>query len=279
MKINHKDTAEIGGEAAHRPGGIQFHYLLTGEDGNKDNFMLALVDFEDEYYTPRHRHNFEQVRIMLDGTYEWAPDTPQEKGTVGYFCEGTYYTQKGTGHSSQLLLQVASPSGDGYMSHDQLREYGDKLQEKGEFHNGVYTWYDEQGRKHNKDGYEAVWEAVNGREIKYTKPRYDQPIIIQPEHFNYLPVAGLTGVYERQLGCFNERGLLIKQVRMDAGSRYEVDGTPQSLLFYVVTGSGRANGEAWRAESAFQVERGETATIEADEPAEFHVLGLPVFSD
>ncbi|MEQ8800633.1 MAG: hypothetical protein RLP45_01200 [Haliea sp.] len=279
MKINHKDTAEIGGEAPHRPGGIKFHYLLTGEDGARDNFMLALVDFKDEYYTPRHRHNFEQVRVGLEGSYEWAPGTAQEAGTIGYFCEGTYYAQKGTGHSRHLLLQVAGPSGEGYMSHQQLREHGRKLQQKGEFHDGIYTWRDEQDRKHNKDGFEAVWEDVNGREIKYPKPRYEQPVLMRPENFDYVPVSAAPGVYERLLGRFNERGLLIKQVKMDAGSTLEVGGSPQSLLFYAISGSGSANGKAWRPESAFQVERNETVTIEADEAAEFHVLGLPVFSD
>ncbi len=279
MILNHKSNAEIGGEAPHRSGGISFHYLLTGKDGAKDNYVLALVGFEDEYETPRHRHNFEQVRIMLEGTYEWSPGVAQEEGSIGYFCEGTHYTQNGTGHSVTLLLQVAGASGDGYMSHRQLREGGAKLQKTGEFHNGIYTWVDEKGTKHNKDGYEAVWEDLNKKKIRYPEPRYDQPIMFRPENFQYLSIRGVPGVYEKNMGRFNERGLLVKQIKMDAGASYEVDGRPQSLLFYVITGEGKSDGEKWGPESAFQVERDEIIKIEAETPSEFYVMGLPVFDD
>ncbi|MEQ8690030.1 MAG: hypothetical protein RIC89_04225 [Pseudomonadales bacterium] len=279
MRIQHKTTAEKAGKSAHRDGGISFHYLLTGEDNAKDNFVLALVETTDEYSTPRHHHNFEQVRLMLDGDFEYEPGHVQRQGSVGYFSEGTYYTPKGLGRSVALILQVGGATGYGFMSHNKLRKGSAKLAATGKFEDGIYTWFDEQGKKHNADGYAAAWEHVMGAPVVYPKPRYERPVIMFPENFQYLQDADTTGLAVKELGRFNERCLQIRQVRMDAGSDYGVDCSQQSQLFYVLSGSGNVEQQPWQAESAFQGEKGESISIHADEPTELFVIGLPVFDN
>lgn len=279
MKIQHKASAEKAGKSAHRVGGIFFHYLLTGKDDARDNFVLALVETTDEYSTPRHHHNFEQVRLMLEGDFEYEPGHIQEQGSVGYFSEGTYYTQKGLGRSVALILQVGGATGYGFMSHDRLRKGSAELAATGTFENGIYTWLDEQGKKHNADGYAATWEHVMGSRVVYPRPRYERPVIMFPENFHYLPDAGTHGVAVKQLGQFNERCLQIKQVRLDAGSDYVADCKRQSQLFYVLSGSGAVEQQSWQTESAFQGERGESLAIHADAASELFVIGLPVFGD
>jgi hypothetical protein len=278
MILNHKSNAEQTRDYPHRPAGISLTNLLQGADGAPDNFVFELVETNGEYFTPRHHHNFEQVRYMLKGDFEWAPGVKQEEGTVGYFCEGTYYTQKSVGHSIILSLQLGGASGYGFMSRRQLREGGEALAKTGTFHDGVYTWHDQAGRKHNKDGYEAVWEHVNGRKLEYPPARYDAPVILRPAHFAYLPMAGVEGVATKELGRFNERGLEIKQIRMDAGASYAVDGRSKSYLFFVLSGEGTANGELWGPQTALRVERDEVVTLATREAAEFYAIGLPTFA-
>lgn len=279
MIINHKSTAPTAGKSAHRPGGIHFHYLLTGKDEEKDNYMLALVETTDDYYTPRHRHNFEQVRLMVEGEFEYEPGHIQKTGSVGYFCEGVFYTQKGKGKSVALIMQLGGASGSGYMSQQRLREGADELSGKGTFVDGVYIWQDEDGKECKKDGYEATWEYVMGKQITYPRSRYERPIVFFPEHFNALPVRGVPGASIKELGCFNERGLRIMQLHLEPGAIYTVDSTRQSFVFYVLSGSGTVKSETWSAESAFQSERGEKVDVAAEETAELFVIGLPVFDD
>ena len=279
MIIGHKSKAETAGKSAHRPGGIHFHYLLTGNDDAKDNFVLALAETTDDYFTPRHHHNFEQVRLMLKGEFEYERGHIQKEMSVGYFAEGTYYRQQGRGQSVALFLQVGGPSGSGFMSHRRLRAGAEELEEAGTFERGVYKWTDAEGKRHHKDGYEAVWEHVMGKPVEYPEPRFERPVIMFPKSFDYLPVRDVPGAETKDLGRFNERGLSISLLRLEAGTTYPVNGERQSFLFYAMSGSGTANGEAWQSESALQCEKGEQVTLRANDDAELFVIGLPVFDD
>ena len=98
MRVVQASEARFVGPKAHREGGIQFRYLLEGEEGRRDNYALTLVDIANAFATPRHRHNFDQVRIMMDGSFGFGPSLVQHKGSVGYFSEGTHYTQIGRAH-------------------------------------------------------------------------------------------------------------------------------------------------------------------------------------
>ncbi|RVT42343.1 hypothetical protein [Sphingobium algorifonticola] len=274
MRIRHIADAPTSGASAHRAGGISFVHLMEGDEGAPDNFALTIVDIADGYVTPRHRHNFEQLRIMLDGNFEFGPDLKQEPGSVGYFCEGTYYTQRGVGSSKTLLLQVAGASGAGYLSQALMRKTIEALQQRGTFSNGVFTW-EEDGKRHNKDGYEAAWEAANGRTIAYSAPRYNAPILMNPDHFGFVSLT--PGVDRKFLGRFNERGLDVAQLRMAAGTRYRIDATDQPILLYALSGAGNLADSQWFTGSTTWAERGDVLELAAEDDALFYMIGLPVF--
>ncbi|HRX38043.1 MAG TPA: hypothetical protein P5072_01320, partial [Parvularculaceae bacterium] len=80
MAVAHRSNAQREGASAHRNDGIAFEHLLVGEEGTKDNFILTIVTTEEEYKTPRHRHNFEQIRFVLKGEMQYGPDHIQEEG-------------------------------------------------------------------------------------------------------------------------------------------------------------------------------------------------------
>jgi len=263
MIVAHRDSAPTRGTSAHRPGGIGFITLLHGRPDDVDNFELTISITTEEFFTPRHRHNFDQVRYILEGEFSFDRGRVQRSGQISYFGEGTYYQQKGIGRTETLLLQCAGASGSAYMGFEQLYATSQRLAQKGKFEDGVYTWYDEHGTKHNVDGYQAVWEAVYGRKLVYPKPRYEGPVILNPEHFAWIPVAGSPGVLARELGRFHERGLTLTQARIDSGARYQVDGVPARNLAFVIEGEGQVNGEMLRKHSAVQIERGESHVIEA----------------
>ena len=65
--------------------------LLTGKEGDNRNFRLALGLAETDWLTPRHRHNFDQIRFPLEGEFHYATDKILPAGWVGYFPEGVHY--------------------------------------------------------------------------------------------------------------------------------------------------------------------------------------------
>jgi hypothetical protein len=247
----------------HRPGGVSFEHLLAGDDGAPDNYSLTLVRVDTHYEAVRHRHNFDQVRVMLEGRFGFGPGAEQRAGSVGYFAEGTYYTQRGDGPSLTLLLQAGGAGGSGYMGFDRLQSGIAELRDRGQFHDGVFTHVDAHGVKRNQDGYEAVWEHVNGRSIRYPAPRYAAPVILFPQRFEWLPVAACRGVAWRPLGCFNERGLGLCQWRLDANARLALPPASRRELMFVDSGSIVCTGAALPPRSALEVLPGEALTLRA----------------
>lgn len=278
MKTVTPDEARHIPSQPHRPGGVSFRHLLAGDDDAPDNYSLTVVSVTERYHTPQHRHNFEQVRYVLDGRFGFGPGAVQDAGTVGYFCEGTPYAQDAEGPSTTLLLQAGGASGHGYMGFERLQRGIEALRSRGEFHDGVFTWRDANGTKHNQDGYEAVWERVFGRPIEYPKPRYQAPVILQPARFAWLAVAGVRGVDRRSLGSFNERGLGIAQWRLAAGALVRFDAGLHRRLYYVEAGEVDAAGRRLPTGSAIELAPGESTVVTAGiGDARIFALRLPRF--
>lgn len=272
MQIVHAHTAQHRGASAHREGGIRFLSLLQGEENTPGNFHLMLV-YAHDFVAPRHRHNFDQIRIVMEGSFGFDRGQVQEAGMLGYFTEGTFYTQKTAGPSTTLLLQAGGASGAGYMSDRQLRTAVDELQARGSFHQGVFTWQDASGKKHNQDGYEAAWEHVRGRKISYPKPLFEQPVLWRGERFAWEP-TGQPGVHIRRFAEFTGKRLSVAQVQVDAGARCTFSAAERETLLYCIQGQARLGDEVLGPVSAVRLLRGETATVEATEPTGFYLFGL-----
>lgn len=251
--------------------------LLVGTEGKPDNHGLQLVEGTAACDVPAHRHHFEQVHVMLEGTCGFGPGLVQNAGSVGYFCEGTTYGQTGTGRSLMLRLQVGGPSGAGLMSRRQMRDGIAALSERGRFEEGHFTWYDAQGIKQQKDCYEAVWEQVHGRPIYYARPQYSAPVMMEPDRFAWLPMPASSGVWLRTLGRFNDRGLAITQLKLAPGAELLLPRGDQMLLLCCTQGGGRVEGRAYERLSSLRVEVGEAPRLRASRESIFYGFELPYF--
>jgi hypothetical protein len=204
---------------------IDYRALMRGARGKVGNFKLILATTHADYTTPRHRHNFDQIRLQVRGSFAYDGIGTMTKGMVGYFPEGTAYGPSASDDDSCiLLLQHGGASGFGFLSDDEYNVSIAELKHQGEFHDGIFTKIDAEGRKHNKDGYEAVWENAYRRSIEYAKPRYDQPVLMRPENFAWLPLA--TGVSYKLLGDFNGRRLRLGYLKIDAGVTHQLHTPP-----------------------------------------------------
>jgi hypothetical protein len=264
-------------ERGHARGGVfRFYDLLHGREGAPDNFYLSIGVLSGDFVSPRHRHNFDQVRFQLEGAYDFAADGQMRPGSIAYFPEGTRYgPQKTIDPSTQtLVLQMGGASGNGYMSEKEFQRGLAELQTKGTFKDGIFTREKPGGGKINQDAYEAVWEHVNKRELVYPKERYAHAVFMSPEGFDWVPTG--QGTSTKLLGIFSERGTKLAFHRIEAGARLRLE---ERSLWFVWTGSGDSAGKPWRKWSTLQTEAGERPEIKADETAEIVQMRLPAFED
>ena len=99
-----------GDQLRHRKGKILIKRLIEGEAESPENYGLHIGRESAEFFSPRHRHPWDQIRYCISGSVPIAPHKTLDHGEVGYFPEGLHYgPQKGpegVNHRAPLL-QVA----------------------------------------------------------------------------------------------------------------------------------------------------------------------------
>jgi hypothetical protein len=265
----------------HPTGSLAFKYLLSGNDGAVDNFVLILARQDAHFTTERHRHNFDQFRFPIRGNMNVGKGVVLREGQLGYFTEGAAYGPQddpldglAPGERLHLTLQFGGASGYGYLGPDQLRRCRDELRQHGEFVDVLYRRDD--GKTFN--GLDAVWQHAFGRKLEYPKPRYSGPIIIDPQSFGWKPRDGAPGVERKHLGTFTERGTFAEIVRLRSGARWTLTAGNARELMFILSGTGSADNALIRTHSAVQLDPGEHIVIRCDDAIEALILGLPPIS-
>jgi len=274
MKIAHGDEIpEVVRRFEHREGAFHHRKLMTGEPDTVGNFSLEAVRTTTDFFSPRHRHNFDQFRYQLEGVFDFDRNGKMKPGILGYFPEGTAYGPQSSSVSSlTLTLQFGGASGSGYMTQEQMEAGMAELKRHGQFEKGIYRRNEGEEGKRNVDGYQAIWEHVNKRPMKYPEPRYHDPIMINPDHFAWVPVDGASGVIEKLLGVFTERGTEARLIRLEPAATFHAGGR---RIYFVLSGEGRIAGDRYRAHTTVLCERDEQTAFAASAPTEILVLGLP----
>jgi hypothetical protein len=280
MKLVQSSAMEFqGGQEKHRGGGLATKLLLTGEENTPDNFRLTLGRDRGGHENPRHRHNFDQIRMSIQGTLSVADGVDLAEGQVGYFPEGTPYgpQKPATSERITLVLQFGGASLSGFISTRQMQKGYDDLARLGEFKGGVFYRQSGDGQR-QQDAFEAIWEHVCGRELIYPAPRYDTPILMTPANFEWIPENDNSGVDRKLLGSFTERGTRIEMFRLADAAAITLSAPYARLLIFALSGPERSNGDDWGKHSAWQIEAGETTRIKAPERSEFLVITLPMLA-
>ena len=205
MKIVQGDELDWVRGLEYRGGTFHYRNLMEGEPGTIDNFQLSMGRNDKDFVSPRHRHNFEQFRFQLEGDLNFARDGEMTPGMLGYFPEGASYgPQTSEATAMTIVLQFGGPSGSGYLSRKEVNAGMTELRKTGAFEAGVYRRNEGEPGKRNMDGFQAIWEHVNGRPLQFPKPRYAQPIMMDQAHYEWVE-SEHNGVSEKLLGVFTER--------------------------------------------------------------------------
>ena len=259
-----------------REGVIRAVRILEGEPG-PDNFALKLVNIQGDFFSPRHRHNFDQVRLQLEGSFDYDRDGCFTPGAIGYFPEGTRYgPQTSSGNTWNLLLQFGGASGSGYTAESEEEHAAAALREKGKFEKGVYTYFNSEGTKINQDAYEAVWEHIHGRPLVYPKERYERPVFMNSNAFEWVPLKDQPGVASKMMGVFSERETKLAFYKLEPGAKLALE---ENSFYFVLSGTGEVNGEAVGKHTTVHLKRMESDILAAKLDLECLQIKLPQRSD
>lgn len=272
MKIVALDSVPVEEIPHVREGIFRTQKLLNGRPGTRGNFALQLVRTPDTYYSPRHRHNFDQVRYQLEGEFDFTKDGIMGPGMIGYFPEGTHYGPQDTRSSSlTLVLQFGGDSGSGYLSAEEYQQAAESLSQTGTFAKGIYTTVKPDGKKINKDAYEAVWESVHGQPLIYPKTAYAQPVFIKPDTIDWEKTQCI-GVSRKVLGDFSKSGTRLHQILIQAGTVCTLE---DNCLYFMEDGQGNIDGSCFEIHTSVHTERGENPLLKADVETLILQMGLP----
>lgn len=270
-------TALLGGRASHRVGTVEQRRfpVETGVPGLHLSFSRDTV--RDGFFSPRHRHCWDQIRFVLDGSLSIGEDL--EPGDCAYFPEAVYYgPQQQAGDATVLVLQFTGAGGRYYPTMDELDVARARLRASGgTFEGGRYRGT--AAAPADQDGYEALWEAHTGTRLTYAQPRYGGVVIMKSAACEWVPDTLQSGIDHKALGSFTELQATVALLRMAGGSRSEDEKPQAPQLRYVLSGAVSHDGQPYPAGSCFWIPAGSPPpSLESATGAELYVVSLPRYT-
>jgi hypothetical protein len=259
--------------STHRTKGISIKQLFQ-RDGAGESFEFNVVNFSGEdFFSPRHRHNFDQIRIGLSGEMEYGGKKLRAR-TIGYFPEGTAYGPLRVREpSQQAILQFDGASRGGYVNYIHLDKATESLRAEGEFKHGFFY---PSGDAKAMDAYQASWERATGRSMTYPEPRFEDEVYLHIDAFAWAPSTE-PGVEVKHLAAFGERELTIAMTRVAPGATATIASEARTTLAFVLTGDVLVDDVALATWSAVQCDRATTTVTGGSSEAELVLVTLPSF--
>src|SRR3954447_23652971 len=279
MRISEAASAEGGRVGSMRSGTLDQKFLLQGDDDSPNNYLLNVgLTGSGGWGTPRHRHNFDQIRYVLKGKYPVSPHKVMSEGSVAYFPESVHYGPQDRPEGLEMMvIQFGGASGSGFLSTPKREAANDALKAKGTFKDGVFTWIEEQGQKHNMDGSAACFEEATGRKLVFHSPRYDDVVMMEPEAYEWVP-TGTPGVSKKLLGTFTERNTQLGCVKIEAGATFNTGSRSQLEVLFLSKGKVTIDGKTYGEKTGIELQPSDPPVdIKASEDALFFTVTLPQF--
>ncbi|MBC2834513.1 hypothetical protein [Paragemmobacter straminiformis] len=279
MRISEAATSEGGDVGSMRVGKLSQKFLLQGENGSPNNYLLNVgLTGSGGWGTPRHRHNFDQIRYVLKGKYPASPHKIMGEGSVAYFPESVHYGPQDRPEGLEMMvIQFGGASGSGFLSTPDREAANKRLEAKGTFKDGIFTWIDNKGQKHNMDGSAACFEEATGQKLVFHPARYDDVVMMDPAAYEWAP-TGMPGVSTKLLGVFTERNIQIRFFKVDAGATMNTGTRDQLEVLFMATGSVTVEGTTYREKTGIELLPSDKPTdIKANAESIFFSVTLPKF--
>ena len=254
-----------------RVGDVQNKYVGEGEILPGVGYAADCYNYlggESVFTAPRHHHYFEQIRISMTGVQDFGMGQFAEEGWIGYFPAGAFYGPEHIDGASIFQIQWS----DFWVSRaDHDRAYAE-LSTRGIFADGKYTWVDADGESHTKDSLNAIWEHTFHRESSFPEPRYPQPILMNPDAFEYVDRG--DGLATKVLGRFTERDLMIMKIRCTDRAKY-VMPDHRTYCMFTNTGTIAVDGQQYGRHTVVWSDYGEEVAVFGEPGAEALCIAFP----
>jgi hypothetical protein len=263
MLVTDFDTTDVTGRNAAGTvrGNRSLLKTLLAREGELRTFWFVYTESDNpEHFSPRHRHNFDQIRIGLGGVSSYGKHVLRER-MIGYFPEGAYYGPHTVRELPTQLaaLQMDGPSRSGYLSQRLIEPAARELKERGEFRKGIY--YPHEGKA--MEAFQATWAHAAGKPVVFPKPRFDEPVFMHLDAFAWVRTPE-AGVETKRIAVFGDgdQGLRIGMIRLERGASHRFGDDRQSIIAFVLNGDARAGDQPLSRYSAVLLEPGETLALE-----------------
>jgi len=269
------DTDQVG---TMREGVLAQKHLLFGQDGTPTNYDLNMGRAgSGGWRTPRHRHNFDQIRYVIKGQLPYGENLLLPEGWIAYFPESVPYGPQDRAEGLEtMVLQFGGASGQGYLSVAQREAANAILNTKGIFRKGMFTHTDADGTEHTIDGSAACFEQATGQKLDFAPPRYADVVAMNPDAFAWAQED--DGVFTKTLGTFTERNARIGFVKLEPEASYKAGAKDSIEILFQTRGRVVVDNVAYDRHSAFEFMPGEgPIPIRAVEPSEFISMVLHSF--
>lgn len=269
------DTAAMAWDpvkANTRTGKISRKFIREAELAPGVGYTSDLVKYHGGhgvFTAPRHRHNFDQIRLTLSGQTDYGYEQIAGPGDATFFPAGAYYGPERFEAAEIFLLQW-SPD---WVTRQQSDAAYAELAKTGEFTDGFYVYADDDGHQVRKDGTNAVWEAVNGKPLLIPSPKYQQPILMRPEGFEWQPRAEHLSV--KDLGHFTDEDLNIVTYRWSEGAVLRLPAE-RTHIFWIGSGAVSLDGRRLGEQTILFSDFGEAHELCGVHAGEATCIGLPV---
>jgi hypothetical protein len=273
-------TSTLGGRASHRVGTVEQQRFPIETSVPGYNLSFSRDTVSGGFFSPRHCHCWDQLRFVLDGSLNIG-QADLEPGDCGYFPETVAYgPQEQAGDATVLVLQFTGAGGLYYPTWDELQVAARKLRAAGGiFEGGRYKGTTPDGGLIDQDGYEAMWEAQQGRELSYAQPRYSDVVIMKSSHYEWLPDPGRHGVEFKALGSFTEYQTTVALLRLAPRSRLDSEKLTAPQLRYVLSGTVEYGRQVYPAGSCFWVPaRTPSLPLGSTAGAELYAVTIPRYA-
>ena len=278
MKIMQLEDAPLVRGLEHRGGTFHSRTMAEGTPGTPGNFKFSLSWLGTDYSGPRHRHNFDQYRFMIEGESDYGQDGPLKAGMLGYYPEGVPYgPQVNKTDIFCAVLQFGGASGSGYLLPREVKAGMEELKKFGEFKDGIFHRNDDVARP-------AQLRRLPGDLGAHARPR---------DGLSEGPLrrADLCGFEELRLGAGERREGRVREAvrRMDGAAHRsrpaqarggrEPHGRRAAASIWCCPAPANARASRCRNTPRVFLETGETTTLSASETMELLHYGLPDLSD
>lgn len=278
MRVGRAESTDTDHVGTMREGVLAQKHLLFGQDDSPLNYDLNMgLAGAGGWRTPRHRHNFDQIRYVIKGQLPYGENLLLPEGWIAYFPESVEYGPQDRAEGLQtMVLQFGGASGGGYLSVARREAANAELNKKGSFKKGMYTYTDEDGTEHTVDGSAACFEHATGQKLSFAPPRYSDVIAMNPDAFAWMQDE--EGVYTKTLGTFTERSARIGFVKLDPEASYKAGAKDSIEILFQTKGRVVHDNVTYDRHSGFEFMPGEgPIPLRAVEPSEFISMVLHKF--